>query len=85
MDNVLEEKSNLLNEMRFLRSQIKNPLSSIRTFAQLLPEKYDDREFRDEFSKVVNQDIRRLVRIIDSIKVSTEFKKDLAVIKVEDI
>ena len=68
-----------------LAHQIKNPLSSIRTFAQLLPDKYDDMEFRDEFSKVVNQDIRRLVRIIDSIKVSTEFKKDLAVIKVEDI
>ena len=50
-----------------LAHQIKNPLSSIRTFAQLLPDKYDDREFRDEFSKVVNQDIRRLVRIIDSI------------------
>lgn len=47
--------------------EIRNPLSSIQTFAQLLPEKYDDREFREEFSKIVSSDTQRINRIIESV------------------
>lgn len=46
---------------------IRNPLSSVKTFIQLLPEKYNDREFRDDFSKVVVQDVNRIEHIIESI------------------
>lgn len=47
--------------------EIRNPLSSIQIFAQLLPQKYDDKEFREEFSKVVFSDAQRINRIIESV------------------
>lgn len=47
--------------------EIRNPLSSIQTFAQLLPEKYNDKEFREEFSKIVASDTQRISRIIESV------------------
>ncbi len=47
--------------------EIRNPLSSIQTFAQLLPEKYNDKEFREEFSKIVASDTQRINRIIESV------------------
>jgi len=47
--------------------EIRNPLASIRTFAQLLPTKLDDPEFRDEFSKLVLQDVERITKVIQSM------------------
>jgi DNA-binding NtrC family response regulator len=50
-----------------LAHEIKNPLVAIGTFAHLLPEKYDDPEFRGEFSRLVNQDIRRINEILENL------------------
>jgi len=50
-----------------LAHEIKNPLSSIQSFAQLLPEKYDDEEFRNNFSKVVARDVNRISKLTDNI------------------
>ena len=47
--------------------EIRNPLTAIKTFAQLLPERYNDAEFRDEFSKLVNHEVDRLTGLIDQI------------------
>ncbi len=47
--------------------EIRNPLTAIKTFAQLLPERYNDPEFRDEFSKLVNHEVGRLTGLIDQI------------------
>ena len=47
--------------------EIRNPLASIRTFAQLLPTNHDDPEFRDEFSKLVLQDVERITKVIQSM------------------
>lgn len=47
--------------------EIRNPLVAIKTFAQLLPERYDEEEFRAQFSKVVTQEVDRLNRIIEQI------------------
>lgn len=44
--------------------EIKNPLVSIKTFAELLPEKYDDAEFRHTFSRIVTQEIDRINTLI---------------------
>ncbi|HDL64811.1 MAG TPA: PAS domain-containing protein, partial [Proteobacteria bacterium] len=43
-----------------LAHEVKNPLVPIKTFAQLLPERYDDQNFREEFYLVVNKEIDRL-------------------------
>lgn len=44
--------------------EIKNPLASIQTFAELLPEKYDDHEFRYNFSRIVKGEIERINKLI---------------------
>jgi signal transduction histidine kinase len=47
--------------------EIRNPLVAIRTFAELLPQRYNDPEFRKEFSGLVFEEVGRLTRIIDQI------------------
>jgi signal transduction histidine kinase len=50
--------------------EIRNPLVAIKTFAQLLPERYHDEEFRLEFSHLVSSEVDRLNSIITRL---TEF------------
>ncbi len=40
--------------------EIRNPLVAIKTFAQLLPERFDDADFRKDFNEIVVQEIDRL-------------------------
>ena len=47
--------------------EIKNPLVSIQTFAQLLPERHKDTEFRENFGGVVRQEIQRINKLIQSL------------------
>ena len=47
--------------------EIRNPLVAISTFAQLLPDRYSDDEFRGEFSELVSHEIARLNSMIDQI------------------
>lgn len=47
--------------------EIRNPLVAIKTFAQLLPERFDDADFRDEFNHIVVEEIDRLDKIITQI------------------
>jgi signal transduction histidine kinase len=44
--------------------EIKNPLTSIKTFAQLLPERYSDIDFRENFSKIVVDSVNRINSLI---------------------
>ncbi|MCE9612990.1 MAG: PAS domain-containing protein [Lentisphaerae bacterium] len=44
--------------------EVRNPLVAIKAFAQLLPERYDDPEFRVEFSTTVSHEVDRLDAII---------------------
>ncbi len=47
--------------------EIRNPLTSIKTFIQLAPERKDDPEFISGFSRVVNDDVHRIERLIEEI------------------
>lgn len=47
--------------------EIRNPLVAIKTFAQLLPERYHEEEFRHEFSQLVSSEVDRLNSIITRI------------------
>jgi len=52
--------------------EIKNPLTSIRTFAEYLPQKYDDPTFRDKFSRIVTDEVDRINNIVRQL---LEFSK----------
>jgi len=47
-----------------LAHEVRNPLVSIRTFSDLLPENYDDPEFRARFQEIVGNDVRRIEDVI---------------------
>lgn len=55
--------------------EIRNPLTSLKTFAQLMPEKYNDPEFRDTFSRIVVGEIEKIDGLIgDLLDFSSEKK-----------
>ncbi len=47
--------------------EIKNPMVAINTFAQLLPRKYESEDFRDAFSRVVQQEVERINRVVETL------------------
>ena len=48
--------------------EIKNPLVAIRTFAELLPERFGDEDFHGEFSKVVMREIGRIDGLVARLR-----------------
>ena len=71
---ALQEKQDLMERAAFwtelaasMSHEIRNPLVAIKTFAQLLPERYNDAEFRGEFSLNVTREVDRLNSIITQI------------------
>ncbi|MCS5638186.1 MAG: hypothetical protein NZ990_16820, partial [Myxococcota bacterium] len=61
-------ESNLRRTIQAVAHAVRNPLVSIRTFAQLLPEQYDDPEFRDQFRELVGQDVARIDEAITRLQ-----------------
>jgi signal transduction histidine kinase len=47
--------------------EVRNPLTAIRTFAELLPERYGDRDFRSRFASYVTDGVERVDRVIDAL------------------
>lgn len=73
-ENLLRERQSEVERATFwtelaaaMSHEIRNPLVAISTFAQLLPERYADTDFRTEFSKLVGREVERLNEIITQI------------------
>ena len=73
-EETIREKQSLVDRAAFwtdlaasMSHEIRNPLVAIKTFAQLLPERFDDADFRKEFKQIVVQEIDRLDKIITQI------------------
>jgi two-component system, NtrC family, sensor histidine kinase AtoS len=73
-EDSLRQKEDLLDRAAFwtdlaasMSHEIRNPLVAIKTFAQLLPERFDDPEFRKDFNEIVVREIDRLDKIITQI------------------
>ncbi len=47
--------------------EIKNPLVTIKTFTQLLPDQYKDEEFRQTFFNLVGQEVKRIDTIVNRL------------------
>ena len=74
VEDNLRQKQDLLDRSAFwtdlaasMSHEIRNPLVAIKTFAQLLPERFDDADFRKDFNEIVVQEIDRLDKIITQI------------------
>ncbi|MDO8956054.1 MAG: sigma 54-interacting transcriptional regulator, partial [Deltaproteobacteria bacterium] len=68
------EKGSLFDAtLSTLAHEIKNPLVAISTFAALLPEKYDDPEFREQFSRLVNLDVKRINDLLENLLEFAQF------------
>ena len=48
--------------------EIRNPLVAIKTFTQLLPSRFNDASFRDDFSRVVGHGIVRVEDLLDRLQ-----------------
>lgn len=48
--------------------EIKNPLVAIKTFAELLPERFSDEDFRGDFAKVVINEIDRIDELVARLR-----------------
>lgn len=48
--------------------EVRNPLTSIRTFAELLPERFEDAEFRERFAELVGADVRRIEQVVNQLE-----------------
>jgi PAS domain S-box-containing protein len=73
-EDNLRQKQDLADRAAFwtdlaasMSHEIRNPLVAIKTFAQLLPERFDDPDFRKDFNEIVVQEIDRLDKIITQI------------------
>jgi signal transduction histidine kinase len=50
-----------------LAHEIKNPLTSLRTFTRFLPRKFDDERFRERFQRVVPHELERINAIVEQL------------------
>ncbi|MDF3129510.1 ATP-binding protein [Kiritimatiellaeota bacterium B1221] len=88
-ENAIQDKQDRLERGLFwnqlassMSHEVRNPLVTIKTFAQLLPDRYQDPEFRAEFSELVGHEINRLTAMIDQLN---EFAhpRELSLIKMD--
>ncbi len=47
--------------------EIKNPLTAIRTFTEYLPQKSDDKEFLNKFSKIVGSEVEKIDKLVHQL------------------
>ncbi|MDA0990451.1 MAG: ATP-binding protein [Verrucomicrobia bacterium] len=47
--------------------EIKNPLVTIKTFTQLLPERFDDVDFRENFVSLVSEEVKRIDSVVNQL------------------
>jgi signal transduction histidine kinase len=73
-EHALQEKQELIDRAAFwtdlaasMSHEIRNPLVAIKTFAQLLPDRFEDADFRQDFNQIVVKEIDRLDAIISQI------------------
>lgn len=71
---ALEEQTRRSDRLDFVNTvamrsshELKNCLVSIKTFAQLLPERYQDKQFREDFYLVVNKEVDRLNQVVENL------------------
>jgi two-component system sporulation sensor kinase A len=74
------------NQVVHLAHEIKNSMTSISTFVQLLPSKWHDVRFRDAFYPVVSEEAQRITELInDMLDLGKKQSVQLASTNIEDL
>jgi signal transduction histidine kinase len=68
----------LANLAAGLAHEIRNPLTAIKTFSEYLPKKYNDKIFRENFSRIVSSEVSKINSLITQL---LEFAKPSALCK----
>ena len=69
-----------------LAHEIKNPLSAIKTFVQLIPQKFDRPSFRDKLNTTVPRELERINRLVDNLlQLTRKPKLTLASLQINEI
>jgi PAS domain S-box-containing protein len=50
-----------------LAHEIKNPLTAVRAFVQMFPDKFEKKEFRDKFNRIVPKELDRVNELLESL------------------
>jgi signal transduction histidine kinase len=84
---ILSEKLASLGTMAAgMAHEIKNPLVSIRTFTQILTQKWDDTEFRSKFASIIPHEIERINKIAESLlKFGKPMKPEMTKVQVNTL
>jgi nitrogen-specific signal transduction histidine kinase len=79
--NLSSDQNTHMTSLFFMElvHRIKNPLVSIKTFTQLLREKFNDGEFREHFYRIVTDDIEKIDAVMNGliryVKINTPLEK----------
>jgi DNA-binding NtrC family response regulator len=65
LENSLAKREDLSILIHELAHELKNPMVTIKTFAQLLTDRYQDENFRERFQDVVGCDIERMDELLE--------------------
>ena len=77
-----DKLASLGNMAAGMAHEIKNPLSSMKVFSQLLHDRYSDPDFRQKFEEIIPKEINRIDRIVEGL-ISFARSPDLHLEKVE--
>jgi signal transduction histidine kinase len=66
-EREMADKEFLMRLAFRLSHELKNSLVSIKIFAQLLPERYEEKDFRDQFSGVVANEVNRVDVLVNNL------------------
>jgi DNA-binding NtrC family response regulator len=59
-DVTLEQPQSLRRLAAAVAHEVRNPLTAVRTFAELLPERHADPEFREHFARLASENMARV-------------------------
>lgn len=68
-EQMIEKNKNkaLTQIIAGISHEIRNPLTTIKTFVELIPKKIDNKKFREELSTIVPEEIKRVDNLIGSL------------------
>ena len=59
-DETLEQPQSLRKLAAAMAHELRNPLTAVRTFVELLPERHADPDFREHFARLASENMRRV-------------------------